>query len=203
MCPWVLSTTQRASLWILFPEKDSPGPAVISGSPQVEFDPQTSLPPASAQLWTGRQRRQPGEQKWGGNSVSGIGCSSNWRRQWHPTPVLLPGKSHGRRSLVGCSPWGRWESELSDFTFTFHVHALEKEMATHSSVLAWRIPGTAEPGGLPSMGSHRVGHDWSDLAAAAAANRSRSSLDRAEDKPVTGFLCRYHLGTSPLACHWR
>ena len=58
---------------------------------------------------------------------------------------------------------------LSDFTFTFHFHALEKEMATHSSVLAWRIPGTAEPGGLPSMGSHRVGHDWSDLAAVAAA----------------------------------
>ena len=48
---------------------------------------------------------------------------------------------------------------LSDFTFTFHFPALEKEMATHSSVLAWRIPGTGEPGGLPSMGSHRVGHD--------------------------------------------
>ena len=50
-------------------------------------------------------------------------------------------------------------TRLSDFTFTFHFHALEKEMATHSSVLAWRIPGTAEPGGLPSMGSHRVRHD--------------------------------------------
>ena len=48
---------------------------------------------------------------------------------------------------------------LSDFTFTVHFHALEKEMATHSSVLAWRIPGTKEPGGLPSMGSHRVGHN--------------------------------------------
>ena len=59
-------------------------------------------------------------------------------------------------------------ARLSDFTFTSHFHALEKEMATHSSVLAWRIPGTGEPGGLPSMGSHRVGHDWSDLAAAAA-----------------------------------
>ena len=58
----------------------------------------------------------------------------------------------------------RWR----DFTFTFHFHGLEKEMATHSSVLAWRIPGTGEPGGLPSMGSHRVGHDWSDSAAAAA-----------------------------------
>jgi len=57
---------------------------------------------------------------------------------------------------------------LSDFTFTFHFHALEKEMATHSSVLAWRIPGTREPCRLLSMGSHKVRHDWSDLAAAAA-----------------------------------
>ena len=57
-----------------------------------------------------------------------------------------------------------------NFTFTFHFHALEKEMATHSSVLAWRIPGMGEPGGLPSMGLHRVGHDWSDLAAVAAAD---------------------------------
>jgi len=57
---------------------------------------------------------------------------------------------------------------LCDFTFTFHFHALEKEMATHSSVLAWRIPGMGKPGGLPSMGSHRVGHDWSDLAIAIA-----------------------------------
>ena len=54
-------------------------------------------------------------------------------------------------------------TRLSDFPFTFHFHVLEKEMATHSSVLAWRIPGTAEPGGLLSVGLHRVGHDWSDL----------------------------------------
>ena len=59
-------------------------------------------------------------------------------------------------------------TRLSDFTFTFHFHAFEKAMAAHSSVLAWRIPGTGEPGGLPSMGSQRVGHDWSDFAAAAA-----------------------------------
>ena len=127
------------------------------------------------------------------------------RRQWHPIPVLLPGKSHGWRSLVGYSPQGRKESDtterlhlhlhlqyscleypmnggawwaavqgvtksqtrLSDFTFTFHFHALEKGMATHSSILAWRIPGMGEPGGLPSMGLHRVGHNWNDLAAAA------------------------------------
>ena len=62
------------------------------------------------------------------------------------------------------------QTRLSNFTFTFHFHALEKEMATHSSVLAWRIPGMGEPGGLLSMGSHRVRHDWSDLAAAAAAD---------------------------------
>ena len=58
---------------------------------------------------------------------------------------------------------------LSDFIFTFHFHALEKEMATHSSVLAWRIPGTGEPGGLLSMGSHRVGHDWGDLVVVVVA----------------------------------
>ena len=56
-------------------------------------------------------------------------------------------------------------TQLSDFTFTFHFHALKREMATHSSVLDWRIPGMGEPVRLPSMGSHRVGHDWSDLAA--------------------------------------
>ena len=80
-----------------------------------------------------------------------------WKIPW----VEEPGGLQSMRSL------GVRQS-LSDFTFTFHFHALEKEMATHSSVLAWRIPGTGEPGGLPSMGSHRVGHDWSDLAAAAA-----------------------------------
>ena len=87
----------------------------------------------------------------------------NQRRQWQPTPVLLPGKSHGQRSLVDCSPWGR---EESDTTERLHFLALEKEMATHSSILAWRIPWMGKPDGLPSTGSHRVGHDWSDLAAA-------------------------------------
>ena len=80
-------------------------------------------------------------------------CSSGiqWRRQWQPTPVHLPGKSHGRRSLVGCSPWGREESDMAErLHFHFHFYALEKAMAAHSSVLAW---------GSPGMGSHRVGHD--------------------------------------------
>ena len=89
---------------------------------------------------------------------------SGQRRQWHPTPVLLPGKSHGWRSLEACSPWGRWGSYTTE-RLHFHFHALEKEMVTHSSTLAWRIPGMGEPGGLLSLGSHRVRHDWSDLAA--------------------------------------
>ena len=82
------------------------------------------------------------------------------RRQWQPTPVLLPGQSMG-----GGAWWAavhgvaKSQTRLNDFTFTFHFHALEKEMATHSSVLARRIPGMGEPGGLPSLGSHRVRHD--------------------------------------------
>ena len=69
------------------------------------------------------------------------------------------------------------QTRLSNFIFTFHFHALEKEMATYSSVLVWRIPGTGKPGGLPSMGSHRVGHDWSNLAAAAAAGFNSMSTE--------------------------
>ena len=72
------------------------------------------------------------------------------RRTWQPTPVFLPRECQGQRSLAGYSPWGHKES---DTTFTFYFHALEKEMATHSSVLAWRIPWTEKPGGLQSMGS--------------------------------------------------
>ena len=92
-----------------------------------------------------------------------------WRRQWQPTPVLMPGKSRDGgawwAAVHGVAKSRTW---LSDFSFPFHFHALEKEMATHSSVLARRIPGMRKPGGLPSVWSCRVGHDWSDLAAAAA-----------------------------------
>ena len=79
-----------------------------------------------------------------------------WKIPWMEEP--------GRLQSMGSLS----RTRLSNFTFTFHLHALEKEMATHSSVLAWRIPGTGEPGGPPSMGSHRVRHDWSDLATVAA-----------------------------------
>ena len=91
----------------------------------------------------------------------------------------FPGEGNGYALQYSCleNPMDReaWQETVHGVTkshtrlsdFTFHFHALEKEVATHSSVLAWRIPGTGEPGGLPSVGSHRVGHDWSDLAAAA------------------------------------
>ena len=95
------------------------------------------------------------------------------RRKWQPTPVFLPGESHGQRSLVLSIGSHRVGDNWSDLAC---MHALEKEMATHSSILAWRIPGTEEPGGLLSMGSHRVGYDWSDLAAAAAVHGSSWNL---------------------------
>ena len=78
-----------------------------------------------------------------------------WKIPWTEEP--------GRQQSMGSLSWTR----LSDFTFNFHFHALEKEMTIHSSVLAWRIREMGEPGGLPSMGLHRVGHDKRDLAAVA------------------------------------
>ena len=106
-------------------------------------------------------------------------------------PIANTGEGNGTPPQYSClqSPMdggARWaavhgvaksQARLSDFTFTFHFPALEKEMATHSSVLAWRVLGTGEPGGLPSTGSHRVGHDWSDLAATAAALPIHNLLD--------------------------
>ena len=113
----------------------------------------------------------------------GSGCSYT-RKRCEGISLVHLNVSRSQSMATHCStfawkiPWteepGRLQSmgslsraRLSDFTFTFHFHALEKEMATHSSVLAWRIPGMGEPGGLLSRGLHRVGHDWSDLAAAA------------------------------------
>ena len=105
------------------------------------------------------------------NSFSYSAKLSKCCREGNGTPLQYPCLEN---PMDGGAWWtaihgvAKSQTWLSDFTFTFHFHTLEKEKATHSSVLAWRIPGTAEPGGLPSMGSHRVGHDWSDLAAPAA-----------------------------------
>ena len=105
----------------------------------------------------------------------------------------------------------RGQTRPSDFTFTFHFHALEEEMAAHSSVLAWRNPGRGEPGGLLSMRLHRVGHDWSDLAAAAAAcwweslsKKVLVNLSNERKMPgkliwANGVVVSWEVGTS---CHW-
>ena len=92
----------------------------------------------------------------------------HWRRKWQPTPVFLPGESLGRGSLVGGRVWVRTESDMTE-RLHFHFHALEKEMATHSSVLAWRIPETENPGGRPSMGSHR---GWTQLKRLSSSSSS-------------------------------
>ena len=77
-----------------------------------------------------------------------------------PTLVLLPGKSQRQGSLGGCRPWGRTESDTTErLHFHFSLTCIGEGHDTHSSALAWRVPGTGEPGGLQSMGSRRVGHD--------------------------------------------
>ena len=83
------------------------------------------------------------------------------------------------------------QTRLSDFTLTFHLHALEEEMATHPSVLAWRIPGTGEPGGLPSLGSHRVGHDW--------ATWQQQLHHYYDPSSIWVITVAYALGASPLS----
>ena len=101
----------------------------------------------------------------------------SWRRQWHPLQSsCLENPMDGGAWWAAAHEVAKSRTQPSDVTFTFHFHALEKEMALHSSVLAWRTPGTGEPGGLQSMGSLRVGHDWSDLAAAAAIFSSMGGL---------------------------
>ena len=92
------------------------------------------------------------------------------RRQWHPTPVLLPGKSHGWRSLVGCSPWGCEESNTTErLHFHFSLSYIGEGNGNPLQCSCLENPRDGGAWWLPSMGSHRVGHDWSDLAAAAAA----------------------------------
>ena len=91
-----------------------------------------------------------------------------WKIPWTEEPG-------GLQSMGSLRVGHNWATSLSPFTFV-HWKKLEKEMATHSSVLAWRIPEMVEPGGLPSIGSHRVGHDWSDLAAALCLNQTSARL---------------------------
>ena len=96
-------------------------------------------------------------------------------RQWQSTLVLLPRKSHGWRSLVGCSPWGWEESDTTErLHFHFSLSCIGEGNGNPLQCSCLENPRDGEPGGLPSTGSHRIGHDWSDLAAAAAAAKSIS-----------------------------
>ena len=101
-----------------------------------------------------------------------LGWSSRTRRRrWHPTPVLLLGKSHGWRSLVGCSPWGRWGSDTTEWLhFHFSLSCIGEGNGNPLQCSCLENPGDGEPGGLPSMGSHRVGHVWSDLVVVVELN---------------------------------
>ena len=125
--------------------------------------------------------------------LSSSSSSSTYNREGNGTPLqysCLENPMDGgawKAAVHGVAEGWTW---LSNFPFTFHFHALEKEMATHSSVLAWRIPGTGEPGRLPSTGSHRVGQGWSDLAAAPTIHMysyhavwGQQSHKEAEHKP--------------------
>ena len=107
---------------------------------------------------------------WSGGPGLESWCTINWRRQWYPIAVLLPRKSHGWRSLVGCSPWGCSELDMTEqLHFHFSLSHIGEGNGNPLQCSCLENPRDGEPGGLPSVGSHRAGHDWSDLAAAAAA----------------------------------
>ena len=102
------------------------------------------------------------------------------RRQWHPTPVLLPGKSHGWRSLVGFSPWGRWESDMTErLHFHFSLSCTGEGNGNHSSVLAWRIPGMGEPGGLTDV--YGVAQSRTRLKRLSSSSSQCSCLENPRD----------------------
>ena len=126
-------------------------------------------------------------QTW--QELNAFSLKKAWRRQWHPTPVLLPGKSHGQRSLVGCSPWGRWGSDTTErLHFHFSLSCIGKGNGNPLQCSCLENP--RDGGKLPSMGSHRVGHDWRDLAAAAADYLSKVDI----------WLNLWQLFFKPLAC---
>ena len=148
-----------------------------------------SLPPSPQIYIVGYPSAPGGGLAWNGVAMANMGDISVLKKRkarfWVSLQLVLQAWFLiSNKDCVECSclenpmDGGAWwaavhgvaksQTRLSDFPFAFHFHALEKEMATHASVLAWRIPGTGEPGGLLSMGLHRVGHDWRDLAAAAA-----------------------------------
>ena len=124
-----------------------------------------------------------------------------WRRRWHPTPVLLPGKSHGWRSLVGCSPWGHKESDTTErIHFHFSLSCIGEGNGNPLQCSCLENPRDGEPGGLSSLGLHRVGHDWSNLAAAMYIRLRRNeecTLGLGKEE------AERDVGCEALCCIWR
>ena len=188
---WVAISSNRWSSW----PRDQTRASCVSCTEQADSLPTAPPGPTSlikAHMLISTYKYLSGKTRlgWRSNNVLSLRLPTlSIRIRWIRTAVLIKhlrdifGEGNGTPLQDSCleSPMdgGAWwaavhgvaksQTRLSNFTFTFHFHALEKEMATHSSTLARRIPGTGEPGGLPSMGSQRVRHDWGDLAAAAAA----------------------------------
>ena len=124
-------------------------------------------------------------------------------RQWQPTPVLLPGKSHGWRSLVGCSPWDHKESDMSEWLhFHFSLSCIGGGNGNPLQCSCLENPRDEEASGLPSMGSHRVGHDWSDLAAAAEEELKSLLMKVKEKSEKVGLKLNIHktkiMASSPI-----
>ena len=150
--------------------------------PEETITEKTYISPCSLQhcLW---QPRRTAEKAMATHS-----STPAWKIPWTEGQAAVHAYhgQYGRLLSMGsCRVGHDWATSLSFFT----VHALEKEMATHSSVLAWRIPGTGEPGGLPSPGSHRVRHDWSTLAAAAAAAEGQHRVGSGSGLQMGRHIC--------------
>ena len=119
-----------------------------------------------------------------------------WLIHFESPLVLLPGKSHGQRSLVGCSPWGRKESDMTEWLH-FLLSCIGEGNGNPLQCSCLENPRDGEPGGLPSLGSHKVGHDWSDLAAAAAAVYETPSSSVLSDPHLHLVLLNFFLPPSP------
>ena len=153
---------------------DLPNPGIEPASPTLQADSLPSESPGKPHIHVGLVQLKT---RYGYYTGWGFHPSFHLYGEGNGTPrqdSCLENPMDGGAWWAAVHGVARSQIRLSDFTFPFHFHALEKELTTHSTILAWRVPGTGEPGGLPSMGSHRVEHDWGDLAAAAAAAPSLS-----------------------------
>ena len=143
----------RQEYWsgLPFPSpRDLPNPGIEPGCPALQADTSLSEPPGKPSVISKATTKLYKEHV----------TQRNQRSQWHPTPVLLPGKSHGWRSLVGCSPWGRWESDTTErLHFHFSLSCIGEGNGNPLQCSCLENPRDGEPGGLPSMELHRVGHD--------------------------------------------